>query len=162
MTQQTLAGQGLITIEASRSDSNTPHSVGLLWAGDQPDAETSTRKHTTLTTGIQTPPLPRGIRTRNPGKPAAADARLRPRSHWDRHKLSIMRPKFSYQSVKKLVLYMSANTDKTVNILVLGDDAVCYGRCVQPPWWRRQQLPLICPPHLPFSTASHAGRQQFS
>jgi hypothetical protein len=27
---------------------DTPHSVGLLWTSDQPDAETSTWKHTTL------------------------------------------------------------------------------------------------------------------
>ena len=41
MAQQPLAGQGLI-IEASRSHTDTPHSVGLLWMSDQPDAETST------------------------------------------------------------------------------------------------------------------------
>jgi hypothetical protein len=35
-------GQGLLIIEASRSHSDTPHSVGLLWTSDQPDAETST------------------------------------------------------------------------------------------------------------------------
>ena len=109
MVQQTLVGQGLTANETSRSDSDTPHSVGLLWTGDQPDAETSTRKHTILTTDIQTPP-PRGIRTRNPSKPAAA--RLRPRAHWYRHKLSIMRPKFSYQTVKKLVVCMGESNGK--------------------------------------------------
>ena len=122
-------GQGLITIEASRSDSDTPHSVGLLWAGDQLDAKTYTRQHTTLTTDIRTPPPPRGIRTRNPNKPAAADACLRTRGYWEQHKLSIMTPQFSYQTVKKLVV----NTDKTVNIPVFGDDAVWSGRFVQPP-----------------------------
>jgi hypothetical protein len=35
-------GQGLLIIEASLSHSDTPHSVGLLWTGDQPDDETST------------------------------------------------------------------------------------------------------------------------
>ena len=30
-------------------------------------------------------PCPGGIRTRNPSKRAAADPRLRPRGHWDRH-----------------------------------------------------------------------------
>ena len=34
---------------ASRSHADTPHSVGLLWSSDQPDAETSTWQHTTLT-----------------------------------------------------------------------------------------------------------------
>jgi len=28
----------------------TPHSIGLLWTSDQPDAETSTWQHPTLTT----------------------------------------------------------------------------------------------------------------
>jgi hypothetical protein len=50
VAQQPLVGQGLLIIEASRSHSDTPHSVGLLWTGDQPDTETSTWQHTTLTT----------------------------------------------------------------------------------------------------------------
>jgi hypothetical protein len=33
--------QGLLIIEVSRSHSETPQSVGLLWTSDQPDAETS-------------------------------------------------------------------------------------------------------------------------
>ena len=47
MAQQTLVGQGLLIIEASRSHSETPHSLGLLWASDQLVAETSTWQHTT-------------------------------------------------------------------------------------------------------------------
>ena len=39
----------LLIIEASQSHSETPHSVGLLCTSDQPDAETSTWQHTTLT-----------------------------------------------------------------------------------------------------------------
>jgi len=42
MAQQLLASQGFLIIQASRSHSDTPHSVGLLWTSDQPDAETST------------------------------------------------------------------------------------------------------------------------
>jgi len=42
MVQQPLMGQGLLIIEASRSHSETPHSVGLLWTSNQPDAQTST------------------------------------------------------------------------------------------------------------------------
>ena len=42
------------------------------------------KTHTTLTTVIH--PCPGGIRTHNLRKPAAADLRLRPRGHWDRHK----------------------------------------------------------------------------
>jgi hypothetical protein len=42
VTQQPLVCQGVLIIEASRSHLDTPHSVGLLWVSDQPDAETST------------------------------------------------------------------------------------------------------------------------
>jgi len=39
--------QSHLIIEASRSHSGTPHSVGLLWTSDRSDAET-TWQHTTL------------------------------------------------------------------------------------------------------------------
>jgi hypothetical protein len=56
---------------------DTPHLVGLLWTSDQPDAETSTWQHTTLTRDRL--PFPGGIRTHNPSKRATANPRLRPR-----------------------------------------------------------------------------------
>ena len=37
-------------LRLSRSNSDTSKSVGLLWASDQPVAQTSTRQHTTITT----------------------------------------------------------------------------------------------------------------
>ena len=40
-------GQGLLIVEASRSHSDTPHSVRRLWTSDQPDAETSIWRHNT-------------------------------------------------------------------------------------------------------------------
>jgi len=39
MVQQPLLGQGLLFIKDSRSHSDTPHSIVLLWTRDQPDAE---------------------------------------------------------------------------------------------------------------------------
>jgi hypothetical protein len=43
MAHKPLVGQDLLVIEVSRSHTlDTPHSVGLLWTSDQPDAETST------------------------------------------------------------------------------------------------------------------------
>ena len=42
MAQQPPVGQGLPVIEASRSHSGIPQSVGLLWTSDQPVAEAST------------------------------------------------------------------------------------------------------------------------
>ena len=52
IAQHSPAGQSLFNIGLSQSHSNTPSSVGLLSTSDQPDAETSTWQHTTLTTDI--------------------------------------------------------------------------------------------------------------
>jgi hypothetical protein len=41
MAEEPILGQGFLVNEASRSQSDTPHSVGLLWASEQPDPETS-------------------------------------------------------------------------------------------------------------------------
>ena len=80
MTQQPLVSPDLLFVQVSRSHSDTPHSVGLLWTSDQPDAETSTRQNTTLTTDRH--PYLGGIRTHNPSKRAAAYPLLKPRGHW--------------------------------------------------------------------------------
>jgi len=48
MAQQPLFGQGLLSMETSRSHSDTPQSVWLLWTSDRPDAEAPTWQHTTL------------------------------------------------------------------------------------------------------------------
>ena len=95
-------GQGLFVIEASRSHSEKPQTVGLFWTGDQPVSETSTWQHKTPTTyrlpqdssgRVISPtekPLPDntkpfsgygGIRTYNPNKRTAAFRRLRSHSH---------------------------------------------------------------------------------
>ena len=50
MVQQPLVGKGLLIVDASRSYSDTPHTVRLLWTSDQPDTENSTWQHITLTT----------------------------------------------------------------------------------------------------------------
>ena len=42
MAQEPLVGQDLLVVEASRSHSDTPHSVGLLCTSDKPVAETTT------------------------------------------------------------------------------------------------------------------------
>jgi len=49
MAHQPLVGQGLPIIEASRSHSDTPHSVGLLRTSYQVDTENSTWQTTPLT-----------------------------------------------------------------------------------------------------------------
>ena len=80
-----LVGQGFLIMEVSRSHSDTLYSVGLLWGSVQPDAETSTWQHTTLTRHRHPPsPHPGRIQTRNSNKRAAADPRLRSSGHWDR------------------------------------------------------------------------------
>ena len=40
MAGQPIVGQVLLIVEASRSHSDTPYLVGILWTSDQPDAET--------------------------------------------------------------------------------------------------------------------------
>jgi hypothetical protein len=42
--------RAILTIDASRSYSGTPHTILLLWTSDQPDTENSTWQYTTLTT----------------------------------------------------------------------------------------------------------------
>ena len=76
--RQPLVGQGLLSIEASRSHSHshTPHSAGIHSTSDQPDAQHSQERDVHA---------PGGIRTRNPSKGAAADPRFRQRGHWDRN-----------------------------------------------------------------------------
>ena len=92
---------------------DTPQSVELLWTSDQLVAETSTWQHTQHSQQTSMPPagfkpaipvgerpqtyaLDRsatGIRTRNPNRRAAADPRIRPLGHWDRHKTSYIKCK---------------------------------------------------------------------
>jgi hypothetical protein len=80
MARQPPVGQGLPIIEASLSRSDTPHSAGFLWTGDQPDALPDNTQHS-QETDIR---APGGIRTHNPSKRAVADKRLSPRGHWVR------------------------------------------------------------------------------
>ena len=72
MAQRPLVGPNLLIIEASLSHSHTLHSVGLLWMSNQPDAETSTWQHTTVSTDKN--PCTGGIRIHSSSKRAAADA----------------------------------------------------------------------------------------
>jgi hypothetical protein len=77
MSQQPLVGQDLLIIHASRS-----HSVELLWASDQPVAETSPDNiQHTQQTNIN---ASRGISIRNPSNRAATDLRFRTPGLWDR------------------------------------------------------------------------------
>jgi hypothetical protein len=45
-------GVCLLSVEVSRSYSDTPHSIGLFWTSDRSVAETSTWQHTTITRKI--------------------------------------------------------------------------------------------------------------
>ena len=90
-----IAGYGLLILEFSRSHSDTPQWVGLLWTGDQPVAQTSLRDNTqhSQQTNIHDPG---GIRTHNLSRRAAADLRHRPRGHWDRHEKRIKKGNHHY------------------------------------------------------------------
>ena len=82
MGQQPLVGQGLLIVEASRSYSDTPHPLGLLWTSDQHVAENFLPYNTqhSQETDIH---APGGIRTRNPNTTADAEPCLRPRAYLD-------------------------------------------------------------------------------
>ena len=77
-----IVDQGFVIVEASRSHSGTPHSVGFLRLDGQPYAETSTLQHAALT------------RDKHPFPPAGFEpavsvivrlkTRLRLSGHWDR------------------------------------------------------------------------------
>jgi hypothetical protein len=67
---------------------DTPHSVGLLWTSDQPDAETSTWQRTTLTRNRY--PCPK-----RDSKPQSQQAR----SHWDRLRMQCRTKFHMVQSV---------------------------------------------------------------
>jgi len=49
LAQRPSSGPGRLSFKTSRSHSGTPQSVRLLWTSDQPDAQTTTWQHTTLT-----------------------------------------------------------------------------------------------------------------
>ena len=74
MAQQSLVGKGRLIVDALRSQSDTPRSLGLLWKSDQPDSESSTWQQTTLTRDRH--PDTGGIRTHNSRKGAAATQAL--------------------------------------------------------------------------------------
>ena len=78
MEQQPIVSQGLLTVEVTRSHSDTPHSLRLLWMSDQPEAQTSDNTRHLQETDIH---APSGFPTRDPSKQAAADPRLGPRGH---------------------------------------------------------------------------------
>jgi len=78
MAEQLPSGQGPPHYRGFTITKNTPHSVGLLWTSDQPDADTT---HTQHSHDVH---VPGGIRTHYSSTRAAADARLRPRGHWHR------------------------------------------------------------------------------
>jgi hypothetical protein len=79
MERHSLVGHGLLIIEAARSHSDTPQSIGLLWTSDQPHKRplpdnTQHSQETDIHASC-------GIRTRNLSKRAIANPRLRPRGH---------------------------------------------------------------------------------
>ena len=100
MTQESLLGHGLIIIEASRSHSDTPHSVGLLWTRDQPDAGTSTWQHTTFKK--RQTYMPRRDSNTQSQDSSCCKTSLRPRGYWDLQRIDW------FAELKKLKSYVSS------------------------------------------------------
>jgi hypothetical protein len=80
---------------------------GRTVTSDQPDVETSTRQHPTLTR--EKPQYAGGIRTHNPRKRATADPRLIPRGHRD--------PWSGYVSVIRSLLWPGQLCSKGTRII---------------------------------------------
>jgi hypothetical protein len=74
MAQRHPLDHGLFSFVASRSHSDTPRSVGLLWTSDQTDAETSIWQHTTLNN--------RQTCYRRDSNPQSQQARREPGCRW--------------------------------------------------------------------------------
>jgi hypothetical protein len=136
--------------------------VGLLWTSDQPVAETSTY---TVQHNIQTSMPPSGIRTRDPSNQAAADLRLRQRSHFDRQLFKCVYKAEPW--LKRLVAGLSprrtgfAPGSVDVGILV---DKVALGQCfirVLRVFSVNIILPLLhthlSPPHEVCESSDHAA-----
>ena len=73
--------QCLLIVEALRSHSDTPRSVGLLWTSNPTQRPLSDNTPHSQQTDIRAPD---GIRTHNLSRRAAEDLHLRPRGHSDR------------------------------------------------------------------------------
>jgi hypothetical protein len=102
MTQQPLVGQGLLTVEASRSHSVTYTTFGSTpWMSDQPDEETSTWQHRTLTRDSH--PCSRRDSSPQSQQWASADPRFRPRGYWDRRPVFLINY-YSGHKIKKDVM----------------------------------------------------------
>jgi hypothetical protein len=78
-----LVGRDLLIVEASRSHSGTPHSVGLFEMSDHPDAETSLLDKTRHSQ-VRDIHAPGGFRTQSPGKRVPTDIWRTPYDHWCR------------------------------------------------------------------------------
>jgi hypothetical protein len=72
-------GHCLLIIEASRSHSDTQHSVTVLWKSDRSVAENSTCQYTTITRDSLTC-------IRRDSNPQSLQASFIPRGHWYQHK----------------------------------------------------------------------------
>jgi hypothetical protein len=67
--------------------SDTPQSLGLLWTSDQPDPETSTWQHTTISRDRHLCPWRCSNRHYQQASGCRPNERLRPRGYYDWHKL---------------------------------------------------------------------------
>jgi hypothetical protein len=103
MAQQLLVDQGLLTVQASLSHSDTPRSVDssgrVIIPKQRPPPDKRQHSHQTNT------PAPGGIRTRKPSNQAAEAPRLWRRGRWDRQSNVLLRD--IYLSVP-LIFFCSA------------------------------------------------------
>jgi hypothetical protein len=109
---------------------DAPQSVGLLWTSDQPDTESSTWQHITLTREKKSYD-PGGIRTEHLRRRATAD--VRPRGHWDRILDSLL---FNIKEISSFE--MSRTTRRHVSEILIIHSVVYYNQSQiwHHPTWR--------------------------
>jgi hypothetical protein len=153
MAGQPLMSLDLLTVEALRSPSHTPHTV----EPSGPVISPSQRPLRYNTQDIQQTDIhdPGGIRTRNSSKPAASDPHLRPTDHWDESTVFRMNPfliEFTYIHVVRFtynrILTFSKSAERRVWSCCIASYCTCLTFCAH--------CTLLMPVFQPSAEPSHA------
>ena len=125
IAQQAILDQDIHTGEPSRSHSDIPHFIGILWLSDQPATATSTWQHTTLTRQRHRWPL------EDPKPQTQQASGHRPPGHWDRQEVLI-----------NFIDVASMSPQNTISITSC--TAVSYVSRTQGEWWVELGVCVMC------------------
>ena len=130
------ADHGLLSLEISRTHTTTPHnrqnSSGWVISSSQKLLPDNTQH------SQQTSMPSAGFEPHKPSRQAAADLRLRPRGHWDRHDRTMR----NLKGVSRCHFYL--NSFSTRRIFNEGEENKLHP-CTQGSTWRNLQTPVcVC------------------